>query len=64
MVLAQYYNFVRFGKAGYRLIMSIMQKNAEALAADIAGIGPFQIIGEGEEEAAPGGLQPRRGPGV
>jgi glutamate decarboxylase len=49
MVLAQYYNFVRFGKAGYRLIMSIMQKNAEALAADIAGIGPFQIIGEGEE---------------
>ncbi len=49
MVLAQYYNFVRFGKAGYRLIMEIMQKNAEALAADIAGIGPFQIIGEGEE---------------
>ena len=49
MVLAQYYNFVRFGKAGYRLIMEIMQKNAEALAADIAGLGPFQIIGEGEE---------------
>ena len=49
MVLAQYYNFVRFGKAGYRLIMEIMQKNAEQLAADIAGIGPFQIIGKGEE---------------
>src|SRR5512132_1399477 len=49
MVLAQYYNFVRFGKAGYRLIMEIMQKHAEQLAADIAGIGPFQIIGEGEE---------------
>ena len=25
MVLAQYYNFVRFGKAGYRRIMEIMQ---------------------------------------
>ena len=49
MVLAQYYNFVRFGKAGYRLIMEIMQQNAEELAADIAGIGPFQIIGEGDE---------------
>ena len=49
MVLAQYYNFVRFGKAGYRLIMEIMQENAEQLAKDIDGIGKFQIIGEGEE---------------
>jgi glutamate decarboxylase len=49
MVLAQYYNFVRFGKAGYRLIMEVMQKNAEALAADIEAMGPFQIIGAGEE---------------
>jgi glutamate decarboxylase len=49
MVLAQYYNFVRFGKAGYRMIMETMQKNAEALAADLARVGPFQIIGEGEE---------------
>ena len=49
MVLAQYYNFVRFGKAGYRLIMEVMQKNAETLAADIRSLGPFQIIGAGEE---------------
>ena len=49
MVLAQYYNFVRFGKAGYRRIMEIMQENAESLAKDIEGIGKFQIIGEGEE---------------
>jgi glutamate decarboxylase len=49
MVLAQYYAFVRFGKAGYRRVMEIMQANAEALAKDIEGIGPFQIIGEGEE---------------
>jgi glutamate decarboxylase len=49
MVLAQYYNFVRFGMAGYRRIMEIMQENAESLAADIEGIGKFQIIGKDEE---------------
>src|SRR4051795_8602016 len=52
MVLAQYYNFVRFGKAGYRVIMEIMQKNAESLAKDIEGLGKFQIIGL-EEETLP-----------
>jgi glutamate decarboxylase len=49
MVLAQYYNFIRFGKGGYRRIMEIMQQNAEELANDIRDIGKFQIIGEGEE---------------
>jgi glutamate decarboxylase len=49
MVLAQYYNFVRFGKAGYRRIMEIMQRNAETLAKDIEAIGKFKIIGAGEE---------------
>jgi glutamate decarboxylase len=49
MVLAQYYNFVRFGKAGYRKLMQIMQANAEALAARIEELGRFQIIGAGEE---------------
>ncbi len=49
MVLAQYYNFVRFGKGGYRVIMDIMQRNAEALAKDIEDIGKFKIIGLDEE---------------
>jgi glutamate decarboxylase len=49
MIVAQYYNFVRFGKAGYRWLMAVMQKNAESLAKDIAGTGRFQIVGEGEE---------------
>jgi glutamate decarboxylase len=49
MILAQYYNFVRFGKAGYRRAMEIMQANAESLANDIEGLGKFQIIGKGEE---------------
>jgi glutamate decarboxylase len=52
MVLAQYYNFVRFGKAGYRRVMEIMQANAETLAADIEALGKFQIIGL-EEETLP-----------
>ena len=49
MVLAQYYNFIRFGKSGYRWIMEVMQQNAEDLARDISSIGKFQIVGEGEE---------------
>jgi glutamate decarboxylase len=48
MVLAQYYNFVRFGKVGYRKIMEIMQENARSLAADIQAIDKFQIIGADE----------------
>ena len=32
MVLAQYYNFVRYGHEGYRYIMETMQPNARALA--------------------------------
>ncbi|HET9021798.1 MAG TPA: glutamate decarboxylase, partial [Ornithinibacter sp.] len=39
MIVAQYYNFVRFGKAGYRKIMEVMQENAESLAKDIEAIG-------------------------
>ena len=49
MILAQYYNFVRLGKAGYRRVMELMQKNAESLAKDIEGLGKFQIIGKDEE---------------
>ncbi len=49
MVIAQYYNFVRWGKSGYREIMQIMQQNASSLADDIEGLGKFQIIGKGEE---------------
>ncbi len=49
MILAQYYNFVRFGKAGYKMIMEIMQSNAEALAKNLEDLGKFQIIGLHEE---------------
>jgi glutamate decarboxylase len=52
MVLAQYYNFIRFGKAGYRWAMQVMQENARSLASDIESLGKFKIIGK-EEETLP-----------
>ena len=50
MVLAQYYNLVRFGRGGYTRVMEIMQANARFLAEKISGIGPFQVIGEGKDQ--------------
>jgi glutamate decarboxylase len=53
MVLAQYYNFVRFGHDGYRYIMETMQANARQLAQRIAAIGGFRLIGSKEDEQLP-----------
>jgi glutamate decarboxylase len=51
MVLAQYYNFVRLGHAGYRFIMELMQRNTKELAQRITKSGRFHLIGaEGEEQ--------------
>lgn len=50
MVLAQYYNFVRYGRAGYTYIMQNMQTNARVLAEKLAAMGRFEIIGAGEEQ--------------
>ncbi len=61
MVLAQYYNFVRFGKAGYRRIMEIMQ--SERRVAGLRHRGHRQVPDhrQGRGDAAAGRLQPRRG---
>jgi glutamate decarboxylase len=53
MVLAQYYNFARFGHSGYRYVMETMKYNARTLAQEIAAIGPFEIIGAAEQEQLP-----------
>ena len=45
MVLAQYYNFCRFGRSGYAEIMKSMKENADYLSAQIADIGEFELIG-------------------
>jgi glutamate decarboxylase len=50
MVLAQYYNFVRYGREGYAYVMRAMQENAIALAGKVKDCGEFELIGEGEEQ--------------
>jgi glutamate decarboxylase len=49
MVLAQYYNFVRFGRSGYAYLIGLMKENSEKLAEAITDIGPFELVGEGEQ---------------
>src|SRR5687767_3892273 len=50
MVLAQYYNLVRYGREGYAYIMGMMQQNARALADQLSSTGHFELIGEHEEQ--------------
>ena len=53
MVLAQYYNFVRYGHDGYREIMETMQANARALAEAIVATGEFELVGAAGAEQLP-----------
>jgi glutamate decarboxylase len=50
MVLAQYYNFVRYGREGYAYIMKAMEANANALAAKLEANGNFELIGADREQ--------------
>src|SRR6476469_5256273 len=50
MVLAQYYNLVRYGRAGFTYIMQNMQTNARVLAEKLEAIGRFEIIGADDEQ--------------
>jgi glutamate decarboxylase len=50
MVLGQYYNLVRYGRAGYTYIMRNMQTNARALAEKLDAIGRFELIEPGQEQ--------------
>ncbi|HET9185043.1 MAG TPA: glutamate decarboxylase [Solirubrobacterales bacterium] len=50
MVLAQYYNFVRYGRDGYAYVMKAMEQNARALAAQLEGGGDFELIGAEHEQ--------------
>ncbi len=46
-IIAQYYNFMRFGREGYRAIHQSCADTAQYLAGEIAGMGPFEIIYDG-----------------
>jgi glutamate decarboxylase len=50
MVLAQYYNFVRYGRDGYTYVMQAMEANAKALAEKLEANGNFELIGADQEQ--------------
>ena len=47
-VAAQYYNFMRLGRDGYRTIQQACYRTAEYLAARITKMGPFTLIYDGK----------------
>jgi glutamate decarboxylase len=46
-VVLQYFNFLRLGRAGYERIVAACLANAQALAAKLAAIDDFELIGDG-----------------
>ena len=43
-IVAQYYNFIRLGREGYRKIHEAGYRTAQYLAGEIAKMGPFELI--------------------
>ncbi len=48
-IVAQYYNFLRLGKDGYRRIQQACQDVAVYLSGEIAKLGPFELLTEGRD---------------
>ncbi|MBC9734013.1 glutamate decarboxylase [Nocardioides marmotae] len=46
-IVAQYYNFLRLGREGYRKIHQAGYETARYLAGEIAAMGPFELIYDG-----------------
>ena len=64
MVLAQYYNFVRYGREGYAYIMKAMQANAEVPGREAGGERRLRADRRRRGAAAAGRLQARRRKGL
>jgi glutamate decarboxylase len=47
-IIAQYYNFIRLGREGYRAIQQACADTAQFLAREIAGMEPFELIYDGK----------------
>ncbi|HCO12137.1 MAG TPA: glutamate decarboxylase [Desulfonauticus sp.] len=47
-IIAQYYNFLRLGREGYRCIQQNCYQVAQYLAKEIAKLGPFDLIFDGD----------------
>ena len=50
-IVAQYYNFVRLGREGYRKIHQSCYDTARFFAAELPKIGPFEVIYGGDPKA-------------
>jgi glutamate decarboxylase len=48
-VVAQYYNFLRLGFDGYRRVHGYAREVATRLSGQIAELGPFELVTEGDE---------------
>ena len=48
-VIAQYYNFLRLGREGYRRVQQYCRDVATCLADRIAALGPFRLITDGRQ---------------
>ena len=49
-VIAQYHEFVRLGREGYRLLHQASHSNAQYVAKALGQMGPFQLIHDGAPE--------------
>ncbi|WP_392552598.1 glutamate decarboxylase [Orbus wheelerorum] len=49
-IIAQYYNFLRLGKEGYAKIHNACYSTAQYLSAEIAKLGPFEILFDGDSQ--------------
>lgn len=47
-IVAQYYNFLRLGKEGYRKIQTACYETAQYLADEIGKMGPFEVLFDGD----------------
>jgi glutamate decarboxylase len=47
-VVAQYYNFLRLGRDGYRRVQQAARDIAIRLAEDVARLGPFELVSRGD----------------
>src|SRR6187431_3490678 len=50
MVIAQYYNLVRYGREGYAYVMRNMQQNAIQLGGQLRAMDRFELIGTEAEQ--------------
>ncbi|WP_424934169.1 glutamate decarboxylase [Amaricoccus macauensis] len=47
-IACQYYNFLRLGREGYRKIHTACYDTAKELAGEIATLGPFEVVFDGD----------------